>query len=293
MSAPLVSVVVPTYNRASFIQRAIDSVLSQDHGNLELLIVDEGSKDQTVDIVAANRDPRLRLIRRDKPSGGAATPRNIGIRESRGEYIAFLDSDDEFLPGRISRQLAAFESARPDTQLMFTNYSEIGVKTRPHIAPQVPSGYLDTSHFPASLFCTPSSWMIHRRAVGKVGFFDENIRMVEDADYVARAVRAGSVYYLNEILANIHVHSNPVGRSPVSYSEGTADYFLGKWSDEILKDKTYATDFFCKMTKDLLRAGNPPRARAYARRALAWNPLSLRVWRMALKAYQAPLQQKA
>jgi len=284
----LVSVIIPTYNRASMLRRAVDSVLSQDYANLELVVVDDGSTDTTEDIMRAVTDPRVRYIRRNRPSGGAALPRNVGLREAKGAYIAFLDSDDEFFPGRISRQMAAFERVKPETDLMFVNYMEVGDQRHPHIGIDVKSGYLDTSRFPASLFCAPSAWMITRRCLEQVGFFDEDLWMVEDADYIARAVRCCPVYFLNEVLANIHVHNTPGGHSPVAYSIAATDRYLAKWSADIRRDKTYAGDFYCKMTKDLLRTGERSRARDCAREAFAVNPLSSRVWRMMIKAFAAP-----
>ena len=100
---PLVTVLIPAFNRADTINRAIDSALAQDWPAMEVLVVDDGSTDQTRDRVRCYRDPRLRLIER-AINGGAAAARNTGIAEAKGDFIAFLDSDDEFLPGKIATQ---------------------------------------------------------------------------------------------------------------------------------------------------------------------------------------------
>lgn len=96
-SAPQVSVVIPTYNRAGVLGRAITSVLSQTFPDLECIVVDDGSTDQTVVLVERFQDPRLRLLRLPVNKGGGHA-RNVGIQAARGELLAFLDNDDEWLP---------------------------------------------------------------------------------------------------------------------------------------------------------------------------------------------------
>ena len=104
-SSPQVSVVIPTYNRASVLGRAITSVLNQTFHDLECIIVDDGSTDQTTQVVAGFEDPRLRLLRLPV-NRGVGHARNVGIQSARGELIAFLDSDDEWLSQKLERQAA-------------------------------------------------------------------------------------------------------------------------------------------------------------------------------------------
>lgn len=109
-ATPLVSVYLPTRNRAALLPRAVDSVLRQDHTNLELLIVDDASTDATPDLLArlAAADPRVQVFRQKRPSGAPAA-RNVAIRAASGRYVTGLDDDDEFLPGRITSLLGAFD----------------------------------------------------------------------------------------------------------------------------------------------------------------------------------------
>jgi glycosyltransferase involved in cell wall biosynthesis len=102
-----VSVVIPLYNKAPYIQRAIDSVLAQTYADFELIIVDDGSTDGSGDIVRQYADPRIRLIVQENAGPGAA--RNRGLREANAEYIAFLDADDEWLPMYLEEQLRLFQ----------------------------------------------------------------------------------------------------------------------------------------------------------------------------------------
>lgn len=107
-SASLVSVVIPTYNRAHVIGRAIQSVLNQTYGNFELLIIDDGSTDDTKRIIAGFADERIRYLRHET-NKGQNPARNTGVREAKGQYIAFLDSDCEWLPEFIEKMLAVFK----------------------------------------------------------------------------------------------------------------------------------------------------------------------------------------
>lgn len=115
-SMPLVSVVMPTFNRAMLFERALRSVLGQTYGNLEIIVVDDASSDNTADVVKAAQDDRIRYFRHDTNRGGSAA-RNTGIRAARGEYIAFLDDDDEWEPLKTEEQLKVLEGQDYDAVL--------------------------------------------------------------------------------------------------------------------------------------------------------------------------------
>ena len=106
MEQPLVSVVVPTFNRCSVLMDAIESVLSQTYSNVELIVVDDGSSDQTAASLAGIADPRLRVFF-EPHCGNKARVRNIGIEAARGQWIAFIDSDDLWFPAKLDKQLTA------------------------------------------------------------------------------------------------------------------------------------------------------------------------------------------
>ncbi|MBC7224455.1 MAG: glycosyltransferase family 2 protein, partial [Anaerolineae bacterium] len=122
-AAPLVSVITPTYNRAALLPRSMESVLSQDFADLELIVVDDGSTDRTPQVVAQFADPRLRYIRFAENRGiGAA--RHAGVEASQGDLIAFNDSDDVWLPGKLAYQVALFQR-HPDVDVIFGDYRNI------------------------------------------------------------------------------------------------------------------------------------------------------------------------
>lgn len=118
--APLVSVVIPAYNRAGLIGRAIDSVLHQTHGNLELIVVDDASTDNTGEVVESIGDARIRYIRCER-NAGASAARNTGIAAAAGRFVAFLDSDDIWMPEKLAGQLAAIQACNePDRAVCYT-----------------------------------------------------------------------------------------------------------------------------------------------------------------------------
>ncbi|MBX3024837.1 glycosyltransferase family 2 protein [bacterium] len=108
MSAPRVTVVIPAFNRERFVGAAIESILAQSYPDFELLVIDDGSSDRTRDVVRACRDPRLRLLCHER-NQGLPRVRNAGVDEARGQYLAFLDSDDVARPYRLARQVACLD----------------------------------------------------------------------------------------------------------------------------------------------------------------------------------------
>lgn len=109
-----VSIITPTYNSSKFISNTVKSVLNQTFTDWEYLIVDDNSTDNTINIINEfiKKDPRIKLLKTPKNSGGPATPKNIGIENATGEYVAFLDHDDEWLPQKLEKQVKVFEESK-------------------------------------------------------------------------------------------------------------------------------------------------------------------------------------
>ena len=120
-----ISIIMPCYNAASFIAQAMDSVLAQTFENWEMLVVDDCSTDASAAIIQeyARQDSRIRYYRTDSPSGSPSIPRNIGLEHARGEYIAFLDSDDLWLPEKLEEQLSFLVTHKLD--FVYSDYEKI------------------------------------------------------------------------------------------------------------------------------------------------------------------------
>ena len=125
VSKVTVSIVMPMHNSSRYVEDSVLSVLSQTFKDWELLVVDDASTDDSRSIVEryAKQDRRVKLLRNEHPSGNPASPRNVGVREAKGRYIAFLDSDDIWLPNKLERQLPLFE--RQDTVIVYSDYEKM------------------------------------------------------------------------------------------------------------------------------------------------------------------------
>jgi len=201
---PSVSVVIPTYNRAHLLPRALASVLSQE-GVLEVLVVDDGSSDDTEAVVKGFGDPRLRYLRQPRNLGAAAA-RNRGLREARGEFIALLDSDDEWLPGKLALQLALFRRLPATVGMVYTGSETVdsrGIRQSlllPTVRGDIHHRLLERN----LLHGAPSNALLRREAVARIGGFDEAMPAIEDYDYWLRLSRHFQVDFVAMPLSRYH-----------------------------------------------------------------------------------------
>ena len=200
---PDVSVVIPAYNAAWCVGKAIDSVLAQTFREFELLVVDDGSTDGTFDILSTY-GRAVRIIR--QPNGGLPSARNAGIRESRGEFVAFLDADDWWMPGKLARQVdllraepavgfvsAASRVEDPDGQLL-----NVWTCTT-CLSPFLPRLFGANGDVAGS----GSAVVVRRRLFDEIGGFDESLRSLEDVDMWMRLAAIAGYACIDEPLAVI------------------------------------------------------------------------------------------
>ena len=194
---PLVSVIIPTHNRARFVTEAVESVLHQTVGGWELLVVDDGSTDDTERVLAPHRD-HIRYLRTS--SRGVSAARNLGVRETQGDWVAFLDSDDLWLPGKLERQLQALE-ASPETPLCYTDeiWVRNGRRVNPGARHRKHSGWILAHCLPLCII-SPSSALMRREILEDVGGFDERLPACEDYDLWLRIALRYPVLFLEEKL---------------------------------------------------------------------------------------------
>ena len=176
---PLVSVIIPTYNRDWIVKEAIDSVLAQDFNDYELIVVDDGSDDRTPEILAAYED-QLTMIR--QANSGVSAARNRGIAAAAGRLIAFLDSDDLWLPQKLSAQVKFFAD-HPDAVICQTEERWVrnGVRVNPKKRHLKFSGMIFERSL-ALCLVSPSAVMIKRSLFKAVGVFNEELPACEDYD---------------------------------------------------------------------------------------------------------------
>jgi len=180
---PAVSVIIPAHNRAPVIDRAIRSVLAQTFRDFELIVVDDASSDTTAEVVSASSQQRTRLIRLASHVG-AARARNAGIAESRGEWIAFLDSDDEWLPEKLDRQLTAIGRYGPTCDVVYSACYRQRNSESPEVRPkgELAEGNLLDNLLRNKKGATASVYMVRRTALVRAKGFDERFPSANDID---------------------------------------------------------------------------------------------------------------
>lgn len=200
---PLVSVVIPTYNRARLLRRALDSVFAQSYPHYEVLVVDDASTDDTAEMIAGYEDPRLRYLVQPE-NGGVGAARNRGMRESSGSLIAFLDSDDEWMPEKLARQVALFEASPPSVGLVYSGVEMVDSKGWWHVARPNHRGLLHQRMLLSNFIVGGSCAMIRRRVVDTVGEIDEQLPAIEDYDFWLRISRFFRIDFVPEPLTRYH-----------------------------------------------------------------------------------------
>jgi glycosyltransferase involved in cell wall biosynthesis len=175
--APEISVIIPAYNASRTVGATVDSVLAQSFADFELLVIDDGSQDETGDVVAERDDPRVNCVRTE--NGGVSAARNRGLELARGSYVAFLDADDAWEPTKLERQHGTM-SERPEVGLCFASTQHVGDDLRPialHPAPQR-SDYSEGNIIAGSA----SSVMARTSAIQEAGPFDPRLSLCADWD---------------------------------------------------------------------------------------------------------------
>jgi glycosyltransferase involved in cell wall biosynthesis len=220
-TAPSVSVVIPAYNAAWCVGKAIDSVLAQDYGDREVIVVNDGSADDTA-AVLASYGSAIRVI--DQPNGGMSNARNAGIRAARGEFLAFLDADDWWLPGKLTHQVELLRRRRElgfcscaarveDMEGRLLNVWSCPTWQEPFVAHLFGSG----ADVPGSC----SAVLARRALVLQVGAFDETLRGAEDPDLWIRLASVSAYDCLPEPMAVILRRPGSVSRNLEAMREST------------------------------------------------------------------------
>lgn len=243
-----VSVIIPTYNRADMVGDAIQSVLDQTYGDWELIVVDDGSTDDTRAVVARFNDSRIRYIHQE--NRGLPAARNTGIRAAQGAYIAFLDSDDCFLPQKLAWQAAALD-AGPDVGLVAGGYVETDAMLQPlrQVAPWHAHPALSTPRWLQTCPFISSSVLVRRAWLERVGLFDEDMRYIEDWDLWLRLAHAGCrMRWVEQIVSCYRFHGSNMVRDAARMRDGMIrmlDKFYAQAAlpDELLalRDRAYAS----------------------------------------------------
>jgi len=268
---PLVSVVIPTHNRPDRVGSAIRSVLDQTFSDLELVVVDDGSRQSAEPAVRAAADPRVRFIRHEAARGDAAA-RNTGIRSSSGELVAFLDDDDEWLPEKLSVQVAEFRRA-PEIALLHTGRFVVSAagETRSHSA----SGDGDTQVRRSQI--TTSTVAVRRESLEAAGLFDETIPFCSDWDLWIRITRRFRIGYVDIPLIRYFASTAGLSGNLAGVIEGQWKV-LAKHAAFFEADPESYSDFLVGLGFICCYAGQMNRGREAFRKAIELRPAAWKAY---------------
>ena len=282
MTNPAVSVVIPTCNRAELVGIAIESALAQTLSDIDVIVVDDASEDGTADVVARFKDARLRLLRQSVRRGAPAA-RNAGIRGSAGEYVAFLDDDDEWLPEKLACQLDLFRRKGPDLGVVYSSYTVVDRETGCVVGTKVAQkrGNLREALLERNYVGSTSSVLVRRSALEGVGLWDESLPSFQDYDLWIRLSRGVAFDYIDQNLLRYFVHTKRIWTNLEALDRGI---------DLMVEKHGSARALRLNLSRQSLGVGvqycargDVGKGRAALRRAVRLDPLSPRAfWNLAL-----------
>ena len=228
----LISVIIPTYNRAALLGRAIRSVLKQSYRNIEVIVVDDASTDYSKAVVKRLSDKRLSYIRHERNMGGAEA-RNTGIKAAKGQYIAFQDSDDEWMPDKLEKQIQVFNSADADIGVVYCGFLYVRGNDRKYIPARAVIKRKENVYEQLlnENFVSTQTLLVKREVFDRVGIFDGNLPRYHDWELVIRMAEEYAFGFVDEPL--VLVYSPPVSI--------TANGITRVKAREIILEKHYAS----------------------------------------------------
>lgn len=242
------SVVIPLYNKSKSVVRTIESVLGQTHSDFELIIVNDGSTDDSLDVISSIIDDRIRIISTE--NRGVSAARNKGVSVANSDYIAFLDADDYWDSSFLMMQAALIDTF-PEAAVYGFNYADVSngqIKAYNQGMGDSFCGYVEdyfgTSH--GDLYCS-SSVVVRKQAFESVGGFDEKIRYAEDLDLWYRLILRYPVVYSNQVLAYYNKDAENRAEKNINAHfdiEARMDNYIEKFSSDLMSNRTFSR-FFC------------------------------------------------
>ncbi len=294
---PTVSVIIPTRNRAELLKRAVKSVLNQTFQDFELIVVSDGSTDTTQAVVESFNDPRIIFFRHDT-SQGASAARNTGLSRAQALYSAFLDDDDEWLPGKLEKQVGLIEEL-PDTVGMvycwmdyYDRQGQIIHRHHPVLKGNVFSQVLDAQRLGGC-----PTLLVRRQVIKKVEGFDESLPRGNDGDFIRRICRECEVDLVPEVLVKVHVEHGSeriTTRSSKRYENGikAQKAKLEKFSVELQNLPRQKANILGKIGFFYMQLQDFYQARYYLFESIKTFPLVFRHYYLLCLCLAIPLKRK-
>lgn len=210
---PLVSIIIPTYNCAEYLEDAVKSAFAQTYSPLECIVVDDGSTDHTGRLLETLARKYPFLITARKENGGTSSARNMGLQLSSGDFVSFLDADDVMVPDKIARQVECL-NAHGEVGIVYGDYLMVSESLQPLavFAAEMPRDLHVLDSFCYRNWFNPSVTLIRRTVIDKVGDFDEALAVAEDWDYWIRCAKVARISYVAGAVALYRQHGGQTSR---------------------------------------------------------------------------------
>lgn len=296
--APLVSVVIPAFNRAGSIGDAVRSVLDQSFRDLELIVADDGSRDDTVAVVRAIEDPRLRVLVHERNSGANAA-RNTGIAAAAGRYIAFNDSDDEWLPRKLELQLDALKAREAEGygacycgMISFgmneaQRFSERSARYWPERGLETVEGDIYSALLKTSLVST-QTLIVRADLLRRAGGFNPTLKASQDWEMALRLARLTRFAFVERPLVLAHISSDSISKAKWNHAR-TREFVLQTHYDAIAADRRLLAFYHRRAADHFRHIGERAMELLHLRQAFAAEPLDPKnVVRLAAGALRLP-----
>ncbi len=232
MAQPLISVLMPAFDRERFIGAAVESVLTQTHRDFELVIVDDGSSDRTIEVATASGDPRIRLLRHERNRGISAA-RNTALEAAQGRFIAWLDSDDLARPTRLAEQLRFLEG-NPDIAMIGASAGKVDENGRTRLGVRVPPlGHDEIRAWLLFRTAFQQSSVFGRAEVLKLYPYAPELPVCEDIDVFIRVTQKHRVANMPRVLIDRRLHSGQAVRTRQQQILETKKVQIGSLLDEL------------------------------------------------------------
>ena len=269
-----VSVIIPTYNRASLLEKSIQSVLNQTFQDFEIIIVDDCSTDNTEQVVKIfqEKDNRIRYIKHEK-NRGAAAARNTGIKAARGEFVAFQDSDDEWFSDKLLLQMQVFSNAQKDVGVVYTGFWRITNKKKiyiPHSWVKQKEGYILRELLIGNFIGTPTA-IVRKECLIKMGMFDERLHSLEDWELWLRISKFYKFKCINKPLLVSYFTPNSVSTNKYAFIEAM-NLILKKHFREFSSNKKILSKHYCVLGNFMCQYDDFKKGRSFLLKSLKLYP---------------------
>jgi glycosyltransferase involved in cell wall biosynthesis len=286
----LISVIIPTFNRRHTLPRAIDSVLGQTHRDLELIVVDDVSTDDTIEYLRGIDDPRLKILRLDT-NGGAGRARNEGLKIARGTLIAYQDSDDEWSVRFLEQLLIGLERAGPDTGVIYCGKLVYGRDQQRVFGPgrvaymPDPDRTIVQGDIYRAVLARPlvssQTFLVRRELMAQVGGWHETIRKGEDWELSARLARITRYAFIEEPLCVTYLGADSATHNELK-GVGTMAAILDAHADTYAAHPALHASLLLQIARTYQRSGKFAEAAPFIRRAAALRTARLRMAKIML-----------